>query len=53
MNSLIIAEVLKFGLITWVNYMQQAGMTTAEIDAAYERAKQGMLMRDPAAIPDK
>ncbi len=47
-----IAEIAKFGLITYIQYMQTAGLTDDQIDAVYQAAKAGMLTRDPAKIPD-
>ena len=47
-----ISELAKLGLIGYMTYMQQAGLTADQIDAVYQAAKQGMLARDPAKIPD-
>lgn len=47
-----IAELAKLGLITYLQYMQQAGLTPEQVDAVYQAAKNGMLARDPAKIPD-
>jgi hypothetical protein len=55
MNPTVIAaisELAKAGLIGYMQYMQQAGLTAEQIDAVYQAAKTGMLARDPAKIPD-
>jgi hypothetical protein len=46
-----IAELAKLGLTTYMAYMQQAGVTEAQIDQVYQDAKKGMLLRNPADIP--
>ena len=46
-----IAELAKLGLVTYMAYMQQAGLTETQIDAVYQEAKKSMLLRDPANIP--
>jgi hypothetical protein len=46
-----ISELAKLGLSTYLAYMQQAGLTEAQIEAVYQEAKKGMLARDPANIP--
>jgi hypothetical protein len=48
-----IAELAKFGLITFISFMRQAGLTDTQIEMAFQEAKKGMLARDPALIPDK
>ncbi len=48
-----VAELAKFGLITYMSYMQQAGLSAEQIDAVYQKAKAEMFSRDPANIPDK
>lgn len=47
-----VSELVKLGLITYLSYARQAGLTEQQIDAAYQEAKKGMLIRDPAKIPD-
>ena len=47
-----VAEIAKMGLMTYMSYMQQAGLTTEQIEAVYQKAKADMLARDPAKIPD-
>ena len=46
-----VAELAKFGLILYTNYMRQAGLNNEQIDAVYQSAKQEMLIRDPFKIP--
>ncbi|MDD5053628.1 MAG: hypothetical protein PHO27_12910 [Sulfuricurvum sp.] len=47
-----IGEMAKVGLIAYIQYMKQAGLTDEQIDVIYQEAKAGMLARDPANIPD-
>lgn len=46
-----ISEIAKLGLTVYLGYMRQAGMTDAQIDAAYQSAKEAMLARDPDNLP--
>ena len=46
-----ISELAKLGLLTYMNYMQQAGLNSEQIDGVYRAAKEAMLIRDPAKIP--
>jgi hypothetical protein len=46
-----IAELAKLGLVTYLAYMKQAGLSEEQIDAVYQEAKKGMLLRNPADIP--
>lgn len=48
----IISEGLKVVLGFVFSYAQTQGMTVEQIDAIYQKAKQGMLDRDPSKIPD-
>jgi hypothetical protein len=51
MTILAIAELSKLALSTVFSYMKQAGLTDAQIEAAFQEAKKAMLDRDPAKIP--
>lgn len=46
-----IAELAKLGMFAVVSYMQQAGLTPAQIEETFQAAKAGMLARDPKNIP--
>lgn len=48
----LIAEGLKFGIIALMTYAQNKGMTEDQIDQVFREAKIGLLLRDPAKIPD-
>jgi hypothetical protein len=46
-----IAELAKLGLVVYISYMRQAGLTDEQIDSVFKSAKEGLLIRDPAKIP--
>lgn len=46
-----ITEIAKLGMAAYISYMQQAGLTADQIEAAFQEAKKNMLARDPANIP--
>jgi hypothetical protein len=48
---LAISELAKLALATIFAYMRQAGLTDAQIEAAFQEAKKMMMERDPAKIP--
>ena len=48
----IISELAKFGITTFVAYLRQAGLTDEQIDQVFQEAKNGMLIRNPADIPN-
>ena len=48
----IIAELAKFGIITFIAYLRQAGLTDEQIDQVFQEAKNRMLVRNPADIPN-
>ncbi len=48
----VIAEGVKAVLAMIFAYAQTQGLTTEQIEAAYQAAKAGMLERDPSKIPD-
>lgn len=47
-----LSELAKLGMVTYLSYMAQAGLTETQIDAVYQEAKKSMLLRDPANIPE-
>ena len=48
-----VSELAKLGLMTYMSYMQTAGLNEQQIDVVYQAAKSAMLSRDPSNIPDK
>jgi len=48
-----ISELAKMGLVVYMNYMKQAGLTPEQIDIVFNDVKLKMLSKDPALIPDK
>jgi hypothetical protein len=47
-----VAELAKLGLASFFAYMRLAGLTDAQIDEAYQKAKAEMLLRNPDDIPE-
>ena len=47
-----IAELAKMAVISVTSYMKQAGLTEAQIEDVFQKAKAGMMVRDPANIPN-
>jgi hypothetical protein len=47
-----IAELAKLAFVSITSYMRQAGLTDEQIEEAFQKAKTGMLARDPNKIPD-
>lgn len=46
-----ITEIAKLGMAAYISYMQQAGLTADQIEAAFQEAKKNVFARDPANIP--
>ena len=47
-----ISELAKLGLVAYISYMKQAGLTDEQIETVYQEAKKGMLARNPSNILD-
>jgi hypothetical protein len=52
LTVMAIADLAKMGFQFLFTRMQQAGMTADQIHTAYQAAADGMLARDPNALPD-
>jgi hypothetical protein len=48
-----VAELAKMGIMAYVSYMQQAGVSNEQIADVFDKAKAGLLARDPALLPSR
>jgi len=49
---LAISELAKEGILFYVSYMKQKGLTEAQIQETFDAARTEMLSRDPGKLPN-
>jgi len=49
---LAVSELAKLSMTAVLAYMQQAGLTEAQIETTFQEAKKAMLSNDPSNIPN-
>jgi hypothetical protein len=48
----LLAEIVKAGLVTWLQYQRLQGKTDAEIEALFQQERAEFKQNNPANLPD-